>query len=63
MIKTVLILICTNDFHVAEVSDQNFVDEDREVGNGSSDCSNAKRVNTPETNALINEQVIHMIST
>ncbi|XP_022976397.1 uncharacterized protein LOC111476815 isoform X1 [Cucurbita maxima] len=40
-----------------EVSDQNFVDEDREVGNGSSDC-NAKRVNTPETNALINEQKI-----
>ncbi|XP_038896199.1 cold-regulated protein 27 isoform X2 [Benincasa hispida] len=36
-----------------EVSDQNFVDEEAEKG--SSDC-NAKRVKTPQTNALINDQ-------
>ncbi|XP_008452555.2 cold-regulated protein 27-like isoform X1 [Cucumis melo] len=38
-----------------EVSDQNFVDEVVEVEKGSRDC-NAKRVNTSETNALINDQ-------
>ncbi|XP_022141546.1 uncharacterized protein LOC111011825 isoform X2 [Momordica charantia] len=38
-----------------EVSDQNFVDEDREVEKGNNGCI-AKRVNTPETNALSNDQ-------
>lgn len=44
------------------MSDQNFVDEDREVEKGNNGCI-AKRVNTPETNALSNDQVIQMIST
>lgn len=43
------------------MSDQNFVDEDREAEKGSSDC-NGKRVKIPETNALINDQV-EVIST
>lgn len=51
--------------YVAEVSDQNFVDGEREVekvAKGSNDC-NTKRVKTSETNDLINDQVIQMIST
>ncbi|CAK9317153.1 unnamed protein product [Citrullus colocynthis] len=40
-----------------EASDQNFVDEDREAEKGSSDC-NGKRVKIPETNSLINDQVV-----
>lgn len=46
----------------SEVSDQNFVDEVIEVEKGSIDC-NAKRANASETNALINDQVIQVIST